>query len=45
VYAEVAIETGVALFADGWAYVQSRPELRLTRFIRMRKAMPSLPHA
>ena len=28
VYAEVAAETGVALFADGWSYVLSRAELR-----------------
>ena len=28
VYAEVATETGVALFAGGWAYVLARPELR-----------------
>lgn len=28
VYAEVATETGVALFAGGWSYVLSRPELR-----------------
>jgi len=28
VYAEVAAEAGVPLFADGWSYVLSRPELR-----------------
>lgn len=28
VYADIAGETGVALFAGGWAYVLSRPELR-----------------
>lgn len=28
VYSDVAEETGVALFAGGWAYVLSRPELR-----------------
>jgi acyl-CoA thioesterase-1 len=28
VYAEVAKETGTALFADGWSYVLSRSELR-----------------
>lgn len=27
-YAEVAAETGVPLFSDGWSYVLSRPELR-----------------
>jgi lysophospholipase L1-like esterase len=28
VYAEVAAETGVPLFAGGWSYVLSRAELR-----------------
>lgn len=32
VYAEVALEAGVALFANGWSYVLSRAELRSDPF-------------